>query len=187
MQTLEKQVKYGSFLEQLKTAEQRVLLLDYDGTLAPFRAARDHAFPYPGIPYLVSRIMSVGTRVVMVSGRRAEEVAALSGIRPQPEIWGSHGLERITVDGTYSVADLEPHKLTGLSQASLWLNEEGMTRVRDRFVVSAPLTGRVLRIELEPGDPVKTGQVVARVRAEASPLLDARTRLEPHGAGLARA
>ena len=113
MQTLEKQVKYGSFLEQLKTAEQRVLLLDYDGTLAPFRAARDHAFPYPGIPYLVSRIMSVGTRVVMVSGRRAEEVAALSGIRPQPEIWGSHGLERITVDGTYSVADLEPHKLRG--------------------------------------------------------------------------
>jgi len=131
MQTLEKQVKYGSFLEQLKTAEQRVLLLDYDGTLAPFRAARDHAFPYPGIPYLVSRIMSVGTRVVMVSGRRAEEVAALSGIRPQPEIWGSHGLERITVDGTYSVADLEPHKLTGLSQASLWLNEEGMTRAAE--------------------------------------------------------
>ena len=53
-----------------------------------------------------------------------------------------------------------------------------MTRVRDRFVVSAPVAGRVLRIELEPGDRVTRGQVVARVRAEAPPLLDARTRAE---------
>jgi HlyD family secretion protein len=36
----------------------------------------------------------------------------------------------------------------------------------------------VLRIELDPGDHVKRGQVVARVRAEAPPLLDARTRAE---------
>jgi HlyD family secretion protein len=62
------------------------------------------------------------------------------------------------------------------------IDEEGTTRVRDRFVVSAPVTGRVLRIELEPGDPVKRGQVVARVRAEAPPLLDARTRAEAQAA-----
>ena len=58
------------------------------------------------------------------------------------------------------------------------VDEEGVTRVRDRFVVSAPVAGRVLRIELEPGDCVTRGQVVARVRAEAPPLLDARTRTE---------
>jgi HlyD family secretion protein len=58
------------------------------------------------------------------------------------------------------------------------VDEEGTTRVRDRFVVSTPVTGRVLRIELEPGDRVKRGQVVARVRPEAAPLLDARTRAE---------
>jgi HlyD family secretion protein len=58
------------------------------------------------------------------------------------------------------------------------VDEEGVTRVRDRFVVSAPVSGRVLRIELEPGDCVTRGQVVARVRAEAPPLLDARTRTE---------
>jgi HlyD family secretion protein len=62
------------------------------------------------------------------------------------------------------------------------IDEEGRTRVRDRFVVSAPVAGRVLRIELEPGDMVKRGQVVARVRAEASPLLDARTRAEAEAA-----
>ena len=62
------------------------------------------------------------------------------------------------------------------------IDAEGTTRVRDRFVVSAPLAGRVLRIELEPGDHVKQGQVIARVRAEAPPLLDERTRAEAEAA-----
>lgn len=62
------------------------------------------------------------------------------------------------------------------------IDEEGTTRVRDRFVISAPVTGRVLRIELEPGDPVKRGDIVARVRAESPPLLDARTRAEAQAA-----
>jgi HlyD family secretion protein len=62
------------------------------------------------------------------------------------------------------------------------VDEEGRTRVRDRFVVSAPLSGRVLRIELEPGDSVKSREIVARMRAEAPPLLDARTREEAEAA-----
>jgi HlyD family secretion protein len=62
------------------------------------------------------------------------------------------------------------------------VEEEGRTRVRDRFVVSAPVTGRVLRIELEPGDHVRRGDVVARVQAEVPPLLDARTRAEAQAA-----
>jgi HlyD family secretion protein len=49
-------------------------------------------------------------------------------------------------------------------------------------VVSAPVSGRVLRIELEPGDVVKAGDVVARVRAEVPPLLDDRTRAEVQAA-----
>jgi HlyD family secretion protein len=62
------------------------------------------------------------------------------------------------------------------------VDEEGVTRVRDRYIVSAPVSGRVLRIELEPGDRVKRGQVVARLRAELAPLLDARTRAEAEAA-----
>jgi HlyD family secretion protein len=58
------------------------------------------------------------------------------------------------------------------------IDEEGRTRVRDRFVVAAPVTGRVLRIELEPGDRVARGDVVARLQPESPPLLDARTRAE---------
>ena len=62
------------------------------------------------------------------------------------------------------------------------IDEEGQTRVRQRFVVSSPVAGRVLRIELEPGDEVKRGDVVARVRAETSPLLDPRSRAEAEAA-----
>ncbi len=62
------------------------------------------------------------------------------------------------------------------------VDDEGVTRVRDRFVVSAPVAGRVLRIELEPGDKVKRGMVVARLQAETPPLLDARSRAEAEAA-----
>lgn len=63
------------------------------------------------------------------------------------------------------------------------VDDEGETRVRHRYVVSAPLTGRVLRSELEAGDPVVRGTtVVARVRAEAPALMDARSRAEAEAA-----
>jgi HlyD family secretion protein len=62
------------------------------------------------------------------------------------------------------------------------VDEEGQTRVRQRYVVSAPVSGRVLRIDLEPGDPVKRNDIVARVQPEAPPLLDARTRAEAQAA-----
>jgi HlyD family secretion protein len=77
-----------------------------------------------------------------------------------------------------------PVELGAVSRGPLMVtvDEEGMTRVRDRFIVSSPVAGRVLRIELEPGDAVKRGQIVARVRAEAPPLLDERTRAEAQAA-----
>jgi HlyD family secretion protein len=55
--------------------------------------------------------------------------------------------------------------------------EEGETRVRQRFVVSAPVSGRVLRIELEPGDPVVRGKThVATIEPAAATPLDPRAR-----------
>jgi HlyD family secretion protein len=59
------------------------------------------------------------------------------------------------------------------------VEEEGRTRVRDRYVVSAPLPGRMHRIELDPGDPVIARKtVVARFQPAEPALLDARTRAE---------
>lgn len=54
----------------------------------------------------------------------------------------------------------------------------GRTRVRDRFVVSAPVLGHLERVALRPGDCAKAGEVVAVLRPTASAPLDARTRSE---------
>lgn len=56
------------------------------------------------------------------------------------------------------------------------LDEEGETRIRDRFVVSAPFTGRILRIDLDPGEPVRKGDVLAILRPGEPNLLDVRSR-----------
>jgi HlyD family secretion protein len=59
------------------------------------------------------------------------------------------------------------------------VDEEGETRVHDRFVISAPVAGRLLRIELEPGDRVERGRtLLATLRPSDPVLLDARSRAE---------
>ena len=60
----------------------------------------------------------------------------------------------------------------------LAVSDDGKTRVRDRYVVSAPLSGRIERITLEAGDAVKQGQVVALLSPAAPAFLDARTASE---------
>ena len=74
-----------------------------------------------------------------------------------------------------------PADFAEVSRGSLQVtvNEEGRTRVRDRFVVSAPLPGRMQRIALEPGDPVVGDKtVIARFQPSDPALLDVRTRAE---------
>jgi HlyD family secretion protein len=56
------------------------------------------------------------------------------------------------------------------------VDEEGQARVKDRFVISAPLTGSVARIELDPGDRLTQSQILARIVPVLPPLLDERTR-----------
>ena len=56
--------------------------------------------------------------------------------------------------------------------------DDGKTRVRDRYVIAAPLAGRVERLQLEVGDPVKQGQIVAELAPTAPAFLDARTQRE---------
>jgi trehalose-phosphatase len=124
-----------AFFERLQQASSRVLLLDYDGTLAPFTPDREHAFPYPGIPELISRIVRAGTRVVLVSGRAATELLFLSGIHPNPEIWGSHGCERLLPDGSYAVESPSPEQQVALRAAA----------------VSLQACGLALRTEIKPG------------------------------------
>lgn len=74
-----------------------------------------------------------------------------------------------------------PVDAVGVERGSLvvTVDHEGKTRVRDRFVVSAPLPGHVLRIELEPGDPVRAeSTVLARFQPVDPTPLDVRSRAQ---------
>lgn len=57
------------------------------------------------------------------------------------------------------------------------IDEEARTRVRDAYVVSAPIAGRLMRIDVEPGDSVTGGEsVIARMLPAAPSAIDIRTR-----------
>ncbi|MBI2893207.1 MAG: HlyD family efflux transporter periplasmic adaptor subunit [Deltaproteobacteria bacterium] len=58
------------------------------------------------------------------------------------------------------------------------VDEDARTRVKDRYGISAPLSGNLARLEIHPGDEVEAGQVLARVMPIDPPLLDARTRAQ---------
>lgn len=60
--------------------------------------------------------------------------------------------------------------------------DEGRTRMHDVYVISAPITGRVLRVEVEPGDAVDAGAVVARMSRAAAGFLDTRSDLQARAA-----
>jgi len=63
---------FDDFLIELNEAKQAVLLLDYDGTLAPFAIERDQAVPYQGVRKLLSKIrQDTNTRLIIISGRRS--------------------------------------------------------------------------------------------------------------------
>jgi len=53
---------------------------------------------------------------------------------------------------------------------------EGRTRIHDRFVIAAPVTGRLRRIDLHRGDNVKAGATVARIDPPPLDPLDPRQR-----------
>jgi len=59
------------------------------------------------------------------------------------------------------------------------VDEDGKTRIKERYVVSAPLAGRLQRITLRAGDPVTAEQTLLAVIEPADPsLLDERSRAE---------
>jgi trehalose 6-phosphate phosphatase len=116
------QSQFAPFLQSIAQASQAVLLLDYDGTLAPFQTARDRAYPYPGVALVLQEIVRNGlTRVVVISGRDARDVLPLLNIHPHPEVWGIHGLQRLRTDGSVEMPRLDDRTLNGLSDADRWL------------------------------------------------------------------
>ena len=166
------------FFEQVRRSKERILLLDYDGTLAPFTADRTRAFPYREIPELVSKIMRCHTRVVLVSGRAATELLFLSGIHPHPEIWGSHGAERLYPDGAYEVDALPDEQRTALQIANQSLRSSGLSARMETKTGGIAIHWRGLATE-------ERATIEAKVRAIcASAVEDYGLQLLPFDGGL---
>lgn len=112
-----------AFWQQLSAAPRATLLLDYDGTLAPFVEERDKAVPYPGVRERIEtllQMMADGTRVRLgfVTGRPAPELLPLLAVSRPVEVWGGHGAEHLTADGQIRRTPLSPRILSLLEQAA---------------------------------------------------------------------
>jgi trehalose-phosphatase len=115
----------NDFFTSMNYGPKPLLLLDYDGTLAPFRVDRARARPYTGVREALARIQANGrTRMVVISGRPAREITPL--LRGYPpvlpeavEVWGLHGAERVYVDGRRELEEAPAatqHKLDELRE-----------------------------------------------------------------------
>ena len=114
-----KRLMQHPLLEVVRVGERPgLLLLDYDGTLAPFRAHRDEAVPYPGVREALERLPVEGPgRFALVSGRDVEDVSRLLGLAAKPEIWGGHGGQRRDLSGRILSRRLEPEQEAFLDRA----------------------------------------------------------------------
>jgi HlyD family secretion protein len=64
----------------------------------------------------------------------------------------------------------------------LTVDDDGETRVRERYTLTAPLQGRLLRIALDPGDSVQKGDLLATIEPAVPDLIDSRARARAEAA-----
>ena len=118
LQNLSGEALLDEFFEELSRKRERFLLLDYDGTLAPFREDRDNAYPREGFAEIIDAIIAERkVTVAIISGRSIADLRRLLGFVELPELWGTHGLERLSADGNYSMSKLDPEVEARLSTA----------------------------------------------------------------------
>jgi trehalose-phosphatase len=123
--TDETEERLQEFFAGFRGAGVSLLLLDYDGTLAPFHVNRFQARPWPGVRELLNQIQNqTKTRMVVVSGRPGGEIVPLLNLDMPPEIWGLHGAERLLPDGSRQLEVLSPHVRAKLAELGASLHRD---------------------------------------------------------------
>jgi len=117
----------SEFMERLRDAPSAALVLDYDGTLAPFQVDRFEAHPYPGVIPLLEKIAATGrTRLAVISGRPVFELRSMLDRLGNVEMWGAHGLERLSPNGSYGELTINRKTLELLWQAKKSIVDAGL-------------------------------------------------------------
>jgi trehalose-phosphatase len=116
MEILDPEVSLDAFFDQLSRSKS-LLLLDYDGTIAPFTIHPEETRLYPGIEERVMQIQTLSqTTLIIISGRTLSSLIPVLGLNPLPELWGSHGGERRTRDGKMTYVPISDIQKEGLEQ-----------------------------------------------------------------------
>jgi trehalose 6-phosphate phosphatase len=119
----------AKFLATMAAVKIHALLLDYDGTLAPFRANPAEAVPYPGVRDALQLIQRCEqSKIILVSGRRAKEVSQLLGLQ-DVEIWGCHGMERLSSTGNLYPVNLDFQTTEALTRVRKALADAGLEKL----------------------------------------------------------
>lgn len=148
MQILNPQLDLDAFFRALHAAAPRLLLLDYDGTLAPFHPDRFQARPYPQVAELLQAIIDGGrTRLVIISGRALADLRPMLPLDPMPELWGAHGWERQLPDGTAEQAAPEREVGAALERAAAAVAALGLAKRSERKTASVTVHWRGLPAE----------------------------------------
>lgn len=168
-----------SFYRRIAAAPFRVLMLDYDGTLAPFRVERDRAVPYPGVRERVQALLAADrSRVVVVTGRALGELDALLGVEPPPEVWASHGWEHRGSDGEVRRFPLPEAAARGLDLARSFVTGHGLEAASESKPASIALHWR--------GEPAEIAEERERAARRAwSPIAELHgLQLHPFDGGI---
>jgi trehalose-phosphatase len=119
--------KLDAFFRTFDSGSTPLLLLDYDGTLAPFRVNRFEARPWAEMRGLLNRIQRQGrTRMAIITGRPAAEIAPLLGTDLPMEVWGLHGAERVYPDGRRELEVASPAAQEKLDELRALLRRDSL-------------------------------------------------------------
>lgn len=114
--------KLKPFFTELAASERRLLLLDYDGTLAPFHPDPAQARPYDGVRERLEAIVrDPRSQLIIVTGRPARDIWPLLELARRPTVWGSYGWEQLDASGGYRCGPLDSSALRQLLRRPGWV------------------------------------------------------------------
>jgi trehalose-phosphatase len=172
-------VEAAGFWQRLRSAAQCLLMLDYDGTLAPFHADRLQATVFPGVEERLATLSRLGrVHLVLVTGRSARELRAVLPSSTVADIWGSHGREQLTANGSYKLFALDSVQQATLHHVAREMAALGLPETLE-------LKPSSLAVHWRSCDPPMQEEIRARIQTVYDDLPEpGRLHLLPFDGGL---
>jgi trehalose-phosphatase len=182
----------AEFWSRAGAAPHTLLMLDYDGTLAPFRIERAEARPYPGVAERLRAIVSTPrTTLAIVSGRPLDELERLFDARGMMLI-GEHGWEERGPSGERIRHPLPAAAARALEHAARVASEAGVEAWIERKRTGVVLHTRAIEAARVPAIEAEVAERWRRFADDGPLTLDQvdgglELRARGHDKGIAAA